>query len=78
MKYTVDVNYYVYGSGYSHTEPFENGTCNEKFTAEEWNNGLESPFSDNEEGWVKIEVSFYNDDDDPMFDDPFATDEYTI
>ena len=78
MKYTVDVNYYVSGSGYSHTEPYDSGHCDEPFTAEEWNNGLESPFEDNEKGWVKIEVSFYNDDDDPMFDDPISTDECTI
>lgn len=78
MKYTVKVNYYVSGSGYSHTEPFDNGYCEKPFTAKEWNDGLEAPFVDNSEGWVNIEVAFYNDGDDPMFDDPISVDEYTI
>lgn len=78
MKYTVKVNYYVSGSGYSHTEPFDSGYCDETFTAKEWNIGLDDPFVDNDKGWVNIEVAFYNDDDDPMFDDPIFEDEYTI
>ena len=78
MKYTVKVNYYASWSGYSHTEPFDSGYCEEAFTAKEWNDWLEDPFADNDEGWVKIEVAFYNDDDDPMFDDPISVDEYTI
>ena len=78
MKYTVTIHHYVVGSGYSHSESFDNGTAEELFTAQEYNERLDEPFSDNPDGWVDIEVNFYEDGSDPLFDDPISTDTYKI
>ena len=78
MKYITTINYYVPGSGYSHSEIFDHGECDTPFTAQEWNASLDEPFADNDDGWVEIEINFYTDDADPMFDDPISTSTYTV
>lgn len=78
MQYSVKVSYYRSGSGYSHTEPFENGECKEAFTAEEWWRGMDEPFKPEENEWLEIDIAFYDDDADPMFDDPISTNSWDL
>ena len=66
MKYVVDIIHYN-GSGYNYTETFDYVTTESIFTAREWWDGLDEPFALSKNEWIKIEVLFYNEEDDPMF-----------
>lgn len=79
MKYTVDISYYVIGQGYSHTGTVDNGTTSEYITAAEWlegcrKNALEpDAWAVPANEWWEITVEIYNNDDDPMYDNPIYT-----
>lgn len=75
MKYYVTLHHYESGSGYSHSEQFDKGTCDEFFTAADYvkASGTET---ETETGWTEVEVTFYADDGDPMFDDPIRKSAY--
>ena len=72
MKYYVDLSYYYTSSGYSHSETFDKGVCDKQFTAKEFWQGTDG-LEVEEDGWITVDVSFYKDEDDPMFDKPIAT-----
>lgn len=71
MKYSVTLKYYKTGSGYSHEETYETGNCTEPFDAAEWAEEAEIK-PETEEDWIVVEARFYEDNADPMFDDPIA------
>lgn len=90
VKYLVCLSYYKSGSGYSHTEEFENDVMEidsiDSYTAEDWL----KDFNDNQDDeecmlvasdngdWIDIELKLYDIDDDPMFDEPLSVTSYTI
>lgn len=76
MFYTVNAAHFSQNSGYSYTETVDRGETDEFFTAEEWNSC--GWFTEAENSWVIITVSFYDDGADPMFDDPIKTSGCTI
>lgn len=71
MKYIATLHHYVSGSGYSHSEQYEIGTCEAAFDAETYAKeaGIETV---SENGWTEVEIAFYADDADPAFDEPLA------
>lgn len=78
MKYVVDIAVYNTSGGYEYTETFDQGITENSFTAEEWNNALEYPVEPEKDEWLIIEVRFYNESDDPMFDNPVLISSYTV
>ena len=76
MKYTVTISEYKSGQGHIRTSPEESGACSEVFTAEDWYKSHEF-YEIPDDEWLEIEVSFYNDEDDPLFDDPISASEFT-
>ena len=66
MKYIITLHHYISGSGYQYSEQIETGTTDKLFSAEEYASEIE----DDEGAWTDVEISFYADDADPMFDDP--------
>lgn len=79
-KYTVSIDFYIKGSGYSYTVAFDSGFTSDILTAESWyndflDNGGDELF-DHEEEWINIRVKCYSEDSDPTFDDPISESEY--
>lgn len=67
MKYYIDVDYYKYGSGYSHSTTVDSGECEEYLDIEEIVNEWSEK---DEDGWETIIVRYYADGADPMYDEP--------
>jgi hypothetical protein len=57
-NYTVDLNHWVYGSGWSHTECFDH--ISERCSAEEYLKSLDTPIECPEDGDILVQIS---DDD---------------
>lgn len=77
MLYIINAAHYVASQGYTHTETIETGHTEKTFSAAEWNEKAQW-FEASDETWVELTVDFYEDDADPMFDDPISTDACTI
>lgn len=81
-QYIVQFDYWQSGSGYSHSEYFENDKSEEIFTAKEWWEGFLDSMTEEEIENLDVDaincvtVRFYADDDDPMFDKPVSVSEY--
>lgn len=78
MKYMVNVEWYVGGSGYQNTEQVldDYEYCDGFFPAEDVEEDLEADgwFVGEDGGdWHNVKVEFYADDADPMFDKPIKT-----
>ena len=76
MKYIVEVAHYIGNQGCTYTETMDNGSVDKEFAAEAWSNSVDLELAENE--WCEIEVKFYADDADPMFDDPLHADTCTV
>lgn len=70
----IELSVYKEGSGYSHTSPIEGteGVMDlEKITYEDYADYIKDYLADtNEDEWYIIDIAFYEDGTDPMFDDP--------
>ena len=77
MRYMIHIDWYVSGSGYSHTDVLGDfDHCDDFFPAERAEAALADDdwFDSEDEGdWHNVVVTFYNDDADPLFDDPIKT-----
>lgn len=83
-KYNIDINYYT-ANGYSHTETYETGTCNQIITAQDWATGCRDNdpefFADILTGdttYIVIAAQNWKASTDQGVDDPIATSDYTI
>lgn len=62
-RYTVVLNEFVKGSGYSYSEDFDEGESDELFTAREWLEMLDDPIEvDTDNGWTEVVLTFYDKD----------------
>lgn len=70
MKYIVSISRFENGHGYAYESKYDTGESENLFTAAEWNNCLDEPFTPDEDGGWKIRITFYADGADPLFDEP--------
>ena len=68
MKYIAILHHYVSGLGHQGSEQIE-GTTDALFSADDYAQNLE----DEENAWTEIEINFFADNADPMFDTPIHT-----
>lgn len=77
MKYSIHLEVYIDGQGLQYKTCVENGKVNEKFTQAELEELKDywRPVEENKRNDIIVE--YWEDDADPLFDEPLSTEELT-